>query len=744
MLAKGKRFFFAITALVIIGLVLPSWAFRAALASLPAQVNVAPDVSTDQIIIKYRSVDAATNADGALQADEIDRLSQAAETEVTYVRQMSGSAHVLRIAQGMTEAEVTAIAAKLAALPEIEYAEPDWRMFPLLTPNDTLYSSQWDLLPPGSSNYGIDAVGAWDISTGSSSVVVAVIDTGITNHPDLAGRLVAGYDFIHDPLSGNDGDGRDANPADPGDWISAAENASGDFKGCGVSSSSWHGTHVAGTIGAASNNKTGVAGINWAAQIQPIRVLGKCGGYTSDIADGARWAAGLAVTGIPVNKTPAKVLNLSLGGIHACDITTQNAINEITAAGAVFVVAAGNDNIDASGASPASCNGVITVASTGRAGSRAPYSNFGSVVEIAAPGGDQRNDGATGGILSTLNDGATSPANPNYVYYQGTSMAAPHVAGVASLLYSVAPALTPAQVLQILQQSATAFPAGSTCTTSICGAGILNAKNALLSLPRISATDPVSVTAGSQVTVTLRILGTNFNNTSAIAINQAAVATTFVNSGELRALLTPAMMSKLRWLSISLSGTTPYGNVTTEAKRFEVGPLNRTYLPIIKKAPLDWFSAPIIPTPTSTPTPPPGSGATPGFWKSTTGDEFYVTSDAAYIDDFSVYVSLPGCGDVKITHKNPEEPIVNNAFAFSGPFYASGSFNSPTELSGVDGLSGFVVSGCGTYNGGPWNFTANWTDSSQAAPDFKTAILVAPATGSEQEDPNYIIERIER
>ena len=333
MLAKGKRFFFAITALVIIGLVLPSWAFRAALASLPAQVNVAPDVSTDQIIIKYRSVDAATNADGAVQADESERLSQAAETEVTYVRQMSGSAHVLRIAQGMTEAEVTAIAAKLAALPEIEYAEPDWRMFPLLTPNDTLYSSQWDLLPPGSSNYGIDAVGAWDISTGSSSVVVAVIDTGITNHPDLAGRLVAGYDFIHDPLSGNDGDGRDANPADPGDWISAAENASGDFKGCGVSSSSWHGTHVAGTIGAASNNKTGVAGINWAAQIQPIRVLGKCGGYTSDIADGARWAAGLAVTGIPVNKTPAKVLNLSLGGIHACDITTQNAINEITAAG---------------------------------------------------------------------------------------------------------------------------------------------------------------------------------------------------------------------------------------------------------------------------------------------------------------------------------------------------------------------------------------------------------------------------
>src|SRR5262249_18704579 len=149
------------------------------------------------------------------------------------------------------------------------------------------------------------------------------------NHPDLAGRYVGGYDFITNAQVANDGqfttatNDRDPDPSDPGDWITAAESASDFFAGCPIANSSWHGTHVAGTIGAASGNGTGVAGINWVSKILPARVLGKCGGYLSDIADAIQWSAGLSVPGVPNNPNPARVLNLSLGG-YACDSNGQN------------------------------------------------------------------------------------------------------------------------------------------------------------------------------------------------------------------------------------------------------------------------------------------------------------------------------------------------------------------------------------------------------------------------------------
>ena len=203
-----------------------------------------------------------------------------------------------------------------------------------------------------------------------------------------------------------------------------------------ATNSSWHGTHTAGTIGAASNNGVGVAGVNWNSKILPVRVLGKCGGYTSDIADGMRWAAGLSVSGVPANANPAKVLNLSLGGSGACDATYQDAVNAITAAGTTIVVSAGNSNADAINYRPGNCNGVITVAATNRDGGRAYYSNYGSIIEISAPGGET-NVSNSNGVLSTLNTGTQGPGADTYVYYQGTSMAAPHVAGVASLLYSL-------------------------------------------------------------------------------------------------------------------------------------------------------------------------------------------------------------------------------------------------------------------------------------------------------------------
>ena len=438
---------------------------------------------TNQMIVRYR----ATAVVVAASVDQLATLQQAAGVELAYGRELADNTHVLRLPSAMSLAQVSEIAGRLAALPEVEYAEPDVLMQPWITPNDPQYPLQWNYFAPVAGAYGANLPGAWDITTGSPSVVVAIIDTGILPHADLAGRTVPGYDFIVDTAISNDGNGRDADPSDPGDWVTAAESASGPLLGCAVRNSSWHGTHVAGTIGANSNNALGVTGINWQSKIEAVRVLGKCGGYSSDIVDGIRWAAGLSVAGVPANANPAKVINMSLGGSGVCGATYQSAINAAVAVGTVVVVAAGNSNADAANFQPASCAGVITVASTGPSGNRAYYSNFGSTVEVAAPGGDT-SAGSANGILSTLNTGTTVPAADAYVYYQGTSMATPHVVGLVSLLFSVNPALTPAQVLSILQSTVTSFPAGSTCTTTTCGPGIINAAAAVVAA--VPATTP--------------------------------------------------------------------------------------------------------------------------------------------------------------------------------------------------------------------------------------------------------------
>jgi serine protease len=436
-----------------------------------------------QLIVKYRK--GAVTRGPVSGVEQMQLLSASSGVTLDYLRPMSGDAHVLRLAQALPVGQAEQVATQLAALPEVEYAEPDYWAYPddlfqapsALTTNDTYYNNQWHYFAPGSGHYGVNAPGAWDITTGSSSVYVAVIDTGILDHVDLANRWTGGYDFIVDTAVSNDGNGRDNDPHDPGDWTAAGD--------CGIGwpgyNSSWHGTHVAGTIAALSNNGQGVAGLNWVSKVIPVRVLGKCGGYTSDIVDGIRWAAGLSVSGVPNNPYPVKVMNLSLSGSGSCTSTYQNAINDAVNAGAVVVTAAGNNNTDASGYHPANCNNVITVAATNRNGSRAYYSNYGSLVEISAPGGET-NSVSANGVLSTLNTGTSSPASDTYAYYQGTSMAAPHVTGVASLLFSYNPSLTPAQLLQALQNNVTGFPSGSTCNTSICGSGIVNAGQALASL----------------------------------------------------------------------------------------------------------------------------------------------------------------------------------------------------------------------------------------------------------------------
>lgn len=437
--------------------------------------------STDRLIIKYRDASdtAATGAQVARSVDAVKMGNRAAAAErraaergakLGLVRQMGIGAHVFKLDRALSLAEMETLAQQIRDDDaEVEYAEPDLKMYPLLTPNDTSYAQQWDLFE---ATAGIRAPQAWDLATGTG-VVVAVIDTGIRPHADLSGQTVAGYDMINDAVVANDGNGRDADPSDPGDWSAANECAAGDPG----SNSSWHGTHVAGTIAAKTNNALGIAGIAYNAKIQPLRVLGKCGGYTSDIADAITWSSGGTVSGVPANATPAKVLNLSLGGGGACGTTSQTAINGARSRGASVIVAAGNSNTNASNSTPANCSGVVTVAALDRYGARAYYSNYGNVVALAAPGGDTRSS-ASNGILSTLNAGTSTPGADNYAYYQGTSMATPHVAGVAALLYSVKPSATPDQIATALKSSARPF--AGTCTS--CGAGMLDAAAAIAAI----------------------------------------------------------------------------------------------------------------------------------------------------------------------------------------------------------------------------------------------------------------------
>jgi serine protease len=484
----------------------------------------------NQIIVKYKASANLATAAAVRSVAHMQRLNDAAGVSLGYLRPMSGEAHVLRLPQRLEINRAMEISARLAAMTDVEYAEPDYIMQAdgnsveggLVTPNDPLYPNQWHYFAPGSDHYGVNAPAAWDITTGSAGIYAAVIDTGILNHADLSGRWVGGYDFITDVTQANDGDGRDANPLDPGDWAADSEC------GPGFSNSTWHGTHVSGTIGAASNNGNGVTGLNWVSQVVPLRVLGKCGGTVSDVADAMRWAAGLPVSGVPANPNQAKVANLSLGGSSptGCPATYQNAVNDVVAAGTVLVVSAGNDDHDASLHTPANCSGVITVAATDRSGRRAYYSNYGTMVKIAAPGGAQSSLSANdpNGVLSTLNTGTTTPGSDAYIYYEGTSMAAPHVTGIVSLMFSVNPALTPAQVTNILQASATPFPTGtgSDCTTSTCGCGIVNAYAAVAMAqavngpPFVLATVPASGATGVSLASSIKVVFSKPMNPSTI------------------------------------------------------------------------------------------------------------------------------------------------------------------------------------------------------------------------------------
>jgi serine protease len=441
---------------------------QSAHAMLPSNSNNASALSeqaapTSRLIVKYNDSAPQAMATASIASSQ---MSSRAGMKVKHVRIMGTGAHVVEVNDATSESSLMNVMQSLQADPNVAFVALDRMWHPMATPSDPQYNNQWHYYE---TTGGLNLPTAWDSSTGDG-VVVAVIDTGITNHVDLQANLLPGYDMISDATIANDGNGRDSNPADTGDATNDNECAAGRPG----SSSSWHGTHVAGTVAAVANNGIGVAGVAYDAKIVPIRALGRCGGFTSDIADGIIWAAGGSVPGVPSNPNPAQVINLSLGGGGSCDATSQAAINTAVSLGATVVVAAGNSNQNVSTATPANCQNVVSVASVGRNGGRASYSNFGNLVDVAAPGGEQRT-GTSDGVLSTLNSGQTAPAGDIYAYYQGTSMAAPHVAGAAALLYSVNPDITPAEVESVLETTARSFP--STC--SGCGTGIVDAAAAV-------------------------------------------------------------------------------------------------------------------------------------------------------------------------------------------------------------------------------------------------------------------------
>ena len=478
-----------------------------------------PHPSVTRLIVRFRPGASAARITAAT-------ASAAGVGAARLSRQLATGSSLVTLSTPLSLDEARAAARELMARSDVISAAPDIRLFATgtaspITPNDPRFSQQWDLWDSQASNaggYSVKAPSAWGRTTGSPSVVVAVLDTGITAHPDLPSpSFVQGYDFIGADLVGgstefytaNDGDGRDSDPSDPGDWITTQENSGtvsgGWFTGCGgenldgSSNSSWHGTHVTGTIAAAQGNALGVSGIAPGVSVEPVRVLGKCGGSTSDIIDAIEWASGGHVIGVPDNAHPASVISMSLGGAGTCDVDTQQAITDARGRGTTVVVAAGNsgwsvvnnstDPANPTGSVPANCSGVIDVVATDRNGKLASYSDFGAVAGstvIAAPGGDAISGGWN--ILSTLNAGSRSPVSTSggfYAFYAGTSMAAPHVAAAVALIQSsVATPLTPTQVAARLSATTAPFPAANGCDNAHpCGTGIVDIGAALPTEP---------------------------------------------------------------------------------------------------------------------------------------------------------------------------------------------------------------------------------------------------------------------
>lgn len=498
-----------------------------------------PPVShgTARLIVKLRPASdepvraqALAAADGASR--RVSALGQRTGLAERLSRSLGGDLSMILLDKPLADAELESALTLLRADPEVEFVEIDQRRYAQAVPTDPMYVDQWYLQADQPS--AVNFTAAWDLTTGRPDTVIAVLDTGVRfDHPDLGrdgidpgGRLVPGYDFVSGESAGsfvsaNDGNGWDADASDPGDWV-RNEDPAGPLANCDEHDSSWHGTRVAGMLGAITDNNTGIAGGIWNTRILPVRVLGKCGGYDSDIIAGMRWAAGLSVPGAPANPTPAKILNLSLGGTGNCSSSYRQTITALTAAGVLVVAAAGNTDGEAV-ETPANCAGVLAVAGLRQVGSKVGYSSLGPEVGIAAPAGNCVNLGAGQPCLfaltTTSNTGLTVPGLYTYRASIGTSFSAPIVAAIAGLMHAVNGELANSEMIARIKSGARPFPAPDpaiptcptldsltaqcNCTTTTCGAGMADAPGAVSEALRPIAriVEPGNGRAGETITL---------------------------------------------------------------------------------------------------------------------------------------------------------------------------------------------------------------------------------------------------
>ena len=462
------------------------------------------------IIVKFRSGASPGRMQALAAADPVSKPA-ARGFAVRESRALPAGLHVLK-AERLPGESFAEQLERVRADADVVFAEPDVRRYPHALPNDPLYLGQWYLQNRSDTPSAVRAEAAWDAGTGDAGVVVAVIDTGVLfDHPDLkraqlGGRLLPGYDFIANAAAANDGGGRDADASDAGDWVTQQESTQGQFDGCDVTNSSWHGTRVAGIVGALTNNSEGVAGGTWSPWILPVRVLGKCGGFDSDILEAMAWAGGIHVAGVPDNPYPAKIENMSLGSSGPCSAAYASVIGELAARGVLVVASAGNEGGPV--ASPANCAGAAAVTGLRHVGTKVGFASLGPQIAVGAPGGNCVN--TAGGpclfsIDTTYNTGTQTPAAHGYTNQTnvnvGTSFSAPIVSGIAALMAGANGNLGAAQLIARLREGATTpFPSSTdptvpvchvptgpsdlqpfecNCTTSTCGAGMASAEGAL-------------------------------------------------------------------------------------------------------------------------------------------------------------------------------------------------------------------------------------------------------------------------
>ena len=517
---KKTKVSIAITAAMMAGGIGMSGAMASEISGARVSADPAPQVqpegATDRFVVKFRdgaqalsnsrimsrSLDSAVSRAGLARALPTTRNAPArTAVSADMLRKMATPGWtVVRTSRQLNSAEAASFMRELQADPSVLQVGVDelhqrlaTLQAPAAAPDDPNYAEyQWNFFDPAG---GVRAEEAWEMSTGEG-VVVAVIDTGIIEGTlDLQANVIPGYDMISDMrISRRDADGRAPGGWDVGDWVEENYCTQLGTSPHPAEDSSWHGTHVAGTVAQETNNGSGLAGIAHGAQVMPIRVLGSCGGFTSDIIDGMVWAAGGTVDGLPANENPAEVLNMSLGSVgpSACSAAYQDAIDQINGLGSIIVVAAGNSNANAGDYTMSSCNGVISVGATRINGGKAGYSSWGDKVDLSAPGGGGSVDGSPNGyIWQVVNGGVQGPVEGDWWLggMSGTSMASPHVAAAAALVQSVVDVpLDWEQMRDLLTSTARAFPVSIPSSTPM-GAGILDLE-ALLEAATEEPCDP--------------------------------------------------------------------------------------------------------------------------------------------------------------------------------------------------------------------------------------------------------------